>query len=181
MSRPIILSLPVPTPLDQARLRQKLRRLVCSAAWFDRCWAEFDAGRLKDRKRPDHALDRAEIYPPGGSPRPGLHRTLMRRCAECGNRWVPPQYLRNGMICEDCVAARSAPVTDEKTHVRSTESPTAETLRVLEHYQIRLVEPRLPTEDEATLKRQIAAFVRRQTKQNPSFGLTENTKKHRCE
>ena len=75
MSRRIVLSLSVPTPLDQARLRQKLRRLVCSAAWFDRCWAEFDAGRLKDRKRPDHALDRAEIYPPGGSPRPGLPRT----------------------------------------------------------------------------------------------------------
>ena len=174
-----VASPPSPTPLEMARLRHKLCRLVCSAPWFDRCWAEFDANRLKDRKRVDHALDRAEIYPPGGTPRRGVHRTLMRRCKLCTHRWHPPQYVRSCGICEDCIAARQAPLTDEKTHVRSTESPTSETLRLLEHYQIRLVETRLPAEDEASLKNQIAAFLNNPCQRNASLRPLENTKKHK--
>ena len=165
--------------LEIFRLRRKLWQLVCSADWFDRCRAEFEAGRLKERKRPDRALDRAEIYPPGGAPRRGQHRSLMRHCSHCGQRWIPPQYLRGSGMCEDCVAAINVPVTDEKTHVSSTQSPTAETLRLLEHYQIRLVEPRLPAEDEATLRRQIADY-QRQHPPTASFTPSKNTKKHVC-
>ncbi len=178
MSRATVSSHIVATPLDLARTTRKILNIVCSGAWFDRCRAEFESGRLKDRKRPDHALDRATIYPPGGSPRPGEHRSLMRRCVQCSHRWYPPQYLRSGGMCEDCIAALCVPLTDEKTHVRSTESPTAVTFRLLEHYQIRLIEPRLPAEDEATLKRQIAAHHRRQSEPKASFTSTTNTKKH---
>ena len=163
---------------DLARTRRKIMNIVCSGAWFDHCMAEFDAGRLKDRKRPDHALDRAKIYPPGGSPRRGGHRTLMRRCGQCKHRWFPPYYLRNCGVCEDCIAALQAPLTDEKTHVPSTESPSAVTFRLLEHYQIRLSEPRLPAEDEATLKRQIADYHRRQPEPEASLTAPTNTKKH---
>jgi hypothetical protein len=165
------------TPIEPARAHRQLRRLVCSAPWFDRCWAEVAGGRLKDRKRLDHALDRAAIYPPGGSPRAGQHRTLMRRCRQCGGRWHPPQYLRGCGLCEDCVAAIDAPLTDERNHVSTTASPTAEVLRQLAHHQVRLAEPRLPAEDEAALKREIAAYLRLHP-DAASFMPLKNTKKH---
>jgi hypothetical protein len=145
-------------PIDIHRLQQFLRRLVCSAPWFDRCWSAFsgDDRRARPAKRPDDALDRAAIYPPGGR-----RRTAMRRCIACGSRWYPPQYVRaRSGLCEDCVAARQlpdGPPTDERTHVPSTQSPTAVAMRQLGYYRIRLVEPRLPAEDEASLRREIAA------------------------
>jgi hypothetical protein len=105
-------------PIEIHRLRQLLRRLVCSAPWFDRCWSAFnhddddDRGRARSTKRPDIALDIAGIYPPGGR-----RRTAMRRCAACGSRWYPPQYVRTrSALCEDCVAATQLPAgppTDE--------------------------------------------------------------------
>ena len=179
MSHAVAVMPTVSTRLEVSRLRWKIGQLVCSAGWFERCWGEFDSGRVKDRKKPDHALDRAEIYPPGGSPRRGQHRTLMRRCSHCDRRWMPPQYVRGSGMCEDCAAGMDVPVTDEKTHVYSPESPTAETLRLLGQYQIRLIEPRLPAEDETTLRRQIADYQRRHPP--TSFSApSKNTKKHNC-
>ena len=127
--------------------------------WFDRCWTEYTDHRLKDRKRVDYALDRSDVYPPGGSPRIGEHRTLMRRCQLCADRWYPPQYLRGHGVCEECAAAMDVPLTDERTHVPSSSSPTANALRHLEHYRIRLVEPRLPAEDDASLRQEIARYL----------------------
>ena len=167
-----------PSPLVISRLQRQIHRLVCSAPWFDRCWAEVAAGRLKARKRLDAALDHALLYPPGGASRPERHRTLMRRCGGCGARWYPPQYVRGCGICEDCAAALDAPRTDERTHLPSTESPTAEALRQLAHYQVRLVEPRLPAEDEASLRREIAAYQCRHQDTRGSFAPIKNTKKH---
>jgi hypothetical protein len=153
------MSLRALTPIDTHRLQQLLRRLVCSAPWFDRCWSAFNNGddrRARPTKRPDDALDRAAIYPPGGR-----RRTAMKRCIACGSRWYPPQYVRTRSgLCEDCVAARQlpdGPPTDERTHVPSTQSPTAVAMRQLGYYRIRLIELPLAAEDEASLRREIAA------------------------
>ena len=157
---------PVVAALETARLRRLIWRMVCSASWFDRCWALQAAGRLRDLRRPDHALDRAAVYPPGGT-----HRTLMRRCLFCKGRWQPPYYLNQRGVCDDCAAAIGLPVTDERTHVRSTESPSARALQQLEHLRVRLIEPPLAAEDEASLRREIAAHGAR----------SGNTKNRVCE
>jgi hypothetical protein len=159
----VIVQKPSPsvTPIEIARVQDRIRKLVCSSPWFDRCWEEFAEGRLKDRKRIDHALNRAEVYPPGGIPRRGLHRTLMRRCILCGGKWLPPQYVRGCGLCEDCAADFDAPaVTDERTHVSTPGSPIAEALRAMEHYQVRLTESPLAAEDEASLRAEIDAYLR---------------------
>ena len=165
-----------------SRVQRKIRKLVCSAPWFEVCWAEYRGGRLKDQKRADHALDRAKIYPPGGAPRrkaAGQPRpTLMRRCAACTGRWYPPQYIKGCGLCEECAAAVGVPVTDERTHVPSTHSPTAEALRRMEHYQTRIVESRLAAEDEASLRREIVEHTPRRPG-NRAAPL-KNTKKHSC-
>src|SRR3982751_5966120 len=88
--------------IEIARLQRDVRRLVCSAAWFDHCWAQVAARKIRAKGRIDHALDRARLYPPGGAPRPAAHAgraaadhpTLMQRCAACRSRWYPPQYVR---------------------------------------------------------------------------------------
>jgi hypothetical protein len=154
-------------PIDVLRLKQLLRRLVCSAPWFDRCWSEFTDGRVRrSTKRPDVALDQARIYPPGGR-----RRTAMKRCIACGSRWYPPQYLRAcNRLCEDCAIAATlppGPATSERTHIPSTQSPTAQAMRQLGYYRIRLVELPLAAEDEASLRREIAAA-------RASVGYTKN-------
>ena len=143
-------------PIQIHRLQQLLRRLVCSAPWFDRCWSELADSRAKCLKRPENALDYSGTYPPGGR-----RRTAMRQCAQCRSRWYPPQYVRrcNG-LCEDCAIALSLPPgspTDHRSHVPSTQSATAKASHDLGYYRIRLIEARLPAEDEASLRREIAA------------------------
>ena len=148
-----------PSAIDLLRIQRRLWKLVCSAHWFELCRAEFVAGRLKERRRPENALDRAGLYPPGGRPRAGRRGTLMRRCITCYSRWQPPYYVGSGGMCEDCSAAIGVPLTDERTHVSTTSSPSAEVFAQLQHYQVRLIETRLLEEDEASLRREIAAHL----------------------
>jgi hypothetical protein len=132
-------------------------------------------GRARSTKRPDNALDVAGIYPPGGR-----RRTAMKRCIACGSRWYPPQYVRTRSgLCEDCVAARQlpdGPPTDERTHVPSTQSPTAVALRQLGYYRIHLIELPLAAEDESSLRREIAAASGASCASPTSFASVGHTK-----
>jgi hypothetical protein len=161
-----------------SKLQRQIRRLVCSAPWFEACWSAIAVGRVKARQRLDVALDNALLYPPGGSPRAATHPTLMKRCKRCGGKWYPPQYVRGCGICEDCSAAENLPLTSERNHVSSTHSITAEALQQLGHYRVRLVEPRLAAEDEQSLLKEIAAYNRRASAPKTSFAHPNNTKKH---
>lgn len=166
----------IPSKTDIDRVRREIRRLTCSAPWAERCWVEL-AANSRLPKRVDQVLDKAELYPPGGAPRRGRRGTLMRRCADCGVTWYPPQYIRRGRLCDDCAAAVGQPVTDEKTHVSSTSSPTAIALRDLAYFNLRLTEPRLPAEDNRSLRAVVANFKRRQ-KGRSSSSHPRNTEKH---
>jgi hypothetical protein len=166
------------SPLELLRLRRQVLRLVCSAPWFDRCWAVLIARRLKPIGRPDLALDYAGLYPPGGAPRPGRpHPTLMRRCKSCGCRWYPPQYVRQCGLCDDCAAADGAAFTDERTHRSSTHSPSAVAFRQLASGRVHLVEPPLPAEDERSLRQEIARHLRQNPAHRSSIA-SKITKKH---
>ena len=166
------------SPLDLLRLRRQVLRVVCSAPWFDRCWAQLIARRRKPQSRPDLALDHAGLYPPGGVPRPRRpHPTLMRRCKSCGSRWYPPQYVRQCGLCDDCAAALDAPFTDEHTHRTTTESPSAVAFQQLGYSRVHLVEMQLAAEDERSLRREIARHLR-QSAAGRSFIASQNTKKH---
>jgi hypothetical protein len=162
--------------LQVARLQQQVRRLVCSAPWFDRCWSAFVAGDLRNTNRADHALDRNQLYPPGG-----VRGTAMRRCVSCGSRWYPPQYVRAACgLCDDCAAALqlSGPETDERTHVPSTESPSAVAFRQIGYFRVHLVQQRLAAEDESSLRREIRDFRRRAKAAGRSCRSAKNTEKH---
>ena len=164
--------------LQLARMKAQLQRLVCSAPWFDHCWNALGAGRSSAIKRVDDALSRKLLYPPGGRRCPGVHRTLMRRCKGCKIRWLPPQYVRGCGLCEDCVADLQAPPSAPHVPGGATESAMAETLRQLAHYQVRLVEPSLPAEDEASLRREIDAYLALHPEASTSLTPTINAKKH---
>ena len=151
---------PAVTPIQIARMQAGLWRLVCSASWFDRCWNALGKGRLQVVKRVDDALSQSGVYPPGGRRKRGEHRTLMARCKSCKTRWMPPQYVRGCGLCEDCVAGMEAVPEHGSWEEVPAESSMARTLRELEHYQVRLVEPSLPAEDTASLRREIDAYLK---------------------
>ena len=137
--------------LADRQLRERIGELVCSEPWLEVCSAELidsDPGRRRPAKR----LDRKGIYPPGGR-----HLTKMVHCSACGKRWYPPNYVGQD-LCLDCAAGQDVPLTDERTHVTSTSSPTAIAFRQMELYHIRLIEPQLAAEDEASLRKQIAEY-----------------------
>ncbi len=151
------------SPLALTRLTRDLRRVVCSAPWLDVCLAAIESGRIRPNQRIAASLDKARLYPPGGCPRPHTHRTLMRHCHHCGHKWYPPHYLhhKNGpRFCEDCIAAAAVPYTDERTHTSTTASPSAAAIHELGLRRQRLIELRLPADDMASLRREIAAFQR---------------------
>jgi hypothetical protein len=161
------------SPIEPARMRRQVGRLVCSSAWLERCLTYLTEAPVK-LKRVDHVLARSEIYPPGGAGRGG---TRMKRCAGCGVRWYPPQYVKGCGLCEDCVAAMEAPIASAgRSDDRALSSPTGEAMRQLERLQVRLVECRLAAEDEHSLRRMIAEYLAG----NPegSSGSSKNTKKH---
>lgn len=144
-----------PSPLALLKMQRAVRRVVCSSPWFDACWHALIAGRLRATQRVDVALDKAAIFPPGGTR--SRHPTAMRRCRACGSTWYPPQYVvTSSRLCLDCLAARSAPYTDERTHVPSTSSPSAAAIQAIAHRKQRLIELPLAAEDEASLRREIA-------------------------
>jgi hypothetical protein len=161
------------TPIETARFRRQLWGLVCSSPWLDRCWGYLvDAPRAG--KRVDHMLSRAAIYPPGGA---GPGRTRIKRCMGCGVRWYPPQYVRGCGLCEECVAAMQVPNEPPSGNGDGAlSSPTGEAMRQLERLQVRLVERRLPAEDDASLRRQIAEYLARHPQD--VFMRSKNTKKH---
>ena len=138
--------------LETMRLRRRVLELVCSSAWLEVCLEVIGAAGESSGGRPGKILDRAAVYPPGGR-----RRTGMVHCRSCGKRWYPPNYVAMER-CLDCVAGDGVPVTDERTHLSSTSSPTAIALREMEMRKVRLIEMRLPADDEATLRRQIADF-----------------------
>lgn len=172
-------SRPEPAPIEIIRIQRQIRRLVCSASWFELCWRALQEGKLPAAGRVAVALERIALYPPGGTHRPGKRRTLMRRCKQCEKRWYPPQYIRGRGLCEDCIAGLDAPRTNEVTHVFSTVSPTAEAIRRLEVCKIHLAQPRLPAEDEASLRREIETYLLLHPEQRGSYVPIENTKNRR--
>src|SRR5947209_7817982 len=108
-----------PSPIALLKMQRAVRRVVCSAPWFDACWQAIATGRIRATQRLEVALDKAAVFPPGGTKSP--HPTLMRRCRDCGSTWYPPQYVaRASNLCQDCLAAAAAPYSDERTHVSST-------------------------------------------------------------
>ena len=132
-------------------MRNELDGLVCSGPWREVCEAVLVDRPLGIRVEP--ALNREQIYPPGGS-----GKTLMRRCKTCG-RWSPP-YSFVGRQCHDCAVAEGEPLTDERSHRSSTSSPTAMVMASLERHRVRLIEPRLPAADEKSLQKMIDRFLR---------------------
>jgi hypothetical protein len=136
--------------VELLRMRRRVRELVCSEQWLEACWASLVAAGVSATLKPSGYLDRTGVYPPGGR-----RGTRMVHCHACGKRWYPPHYVQVD-LCLDCAAGQNVPITDEQTHVSSTSSPTAIALRQMEMYHVRLIEPRLAAEDEATLRRQIA-------------------------
>lgn len=151
------------TPLESLRARGQIGQLVCSGAWFDFCFVQVAGGGVA-AARAAKDLARLGLYPPGGPARAGEHRTLMRRCRRCGGRWYPPQSVSRDAVCEDCQLEAQeirGPLTDHRTHVSSTESPTAVALMAMQQRGIRLVQRRLVDDDEAALKQQIARYMNR--------------------
>ena len=142
--------------IDVFELRSRIAGLVCSDPWLEVCWEAVCFGGTAAGERPEAYLERNAIYPPGGRRKRG-----MRRCVECGGRWCPPYYVaEEGAVCVDCSVGHGLVVTDEKTHVSSTSSPTAVALERMESLRIRLVESRLAAEDEASLMGEIADYKR---------------------
>jgi hypothetical protein len=138
--------------LETMRLRRRVLELVCSSAWLEVCLEVLRQAGESSGARSGKILDRAAVYPPGGR-----RRTCMVHCRSCGKRWYPPNYVAMER-CLDCLAGDGVAITDERTHVSSTSSPTAVALREMEMRRVRLIEMRLPAEDEATLRRQIAEY-----------------------
>ena len=176
-ARPLTASTdPAPTRVFSAsqlkRYQTQIRRTVCSAAWFDECWAAVCKGRVSLKRALRQEIDRIGLYPPGGSGNdssecatPSRRPTLMRRCHAC-DAWYPPQYLRGDTRCEDCHAASEIPrelaQTDHRTHRTTTSSPTAMALRQLEHYGLRLIQRRLIKANPGTLTRQVKRYLKMQ-------------------
>ena len=150
------------TALEALRARGQIGEVVCSGPWFDFCFTHVADGAVAPA-RAAKDLARLELYPPGGTARDGEHRTLMRRCASCGQRWYPPQYVSPHAVCEDCQIEKQevrGPLTDHRTHISSTESPTAIALMAMQQRGVRLVQRRLLEDDEGALKRQIARYLK---------------------
>jgi hypothetical protein len=161
---PVVASKPSAVAAVSPSAEREIRRIVCSAPWFDACRAALASGRVRATKQVAVCLDRGGLFPPGSSKvasrgRPG---TLMRRCANCGSRWYPPQYISSTSgVCQDCAAAADVPYSDERTHVSSTHSPSAAAIHALALRRERLVELRLEADDEASLRAEIAAHSKR--------------------
>jgi hypothetical protein len=131
--------------------RRALRR-CCSSRW------------AKDVAASDGSIP----YPPPAS----SGRNAMALChgAACeAARFVPKAYLRGGVICEDCAAARNAP-REAEGHRASSSSPSALAMQSLKHQHGRLEESVLPSEDEKRMKAE-ADLVANVLAENPNADI----------
>jgi hypothetical protein len=84
-------------------------------------------------------VDNARVFPPGGA------QTAMRRCPRCGV-FTPPAAFEAG-VC-----------LDHAEHGNWGRSPSAVAIAALQHLNLRLIDPPLPSESVTALRAEIARF-----------------------
>jgi len=123
--------------LAEARLRRSLRRAAPSEPWVDAQFisvVEHD-GRGEHLRR----VHDPRVFPPGGA------QTAMKRCPRCGV-FTPPSAFEAG-VC-----------LDHAEHGNWGRSPSAVAIAALQHLNLRLIDPPLPSESMAALRAEIARF-----------------------
>jgi hypothetical protein len=123
--------------LAEARLRRSLRRTAPSEPWVD---AQF-VSVVEHDGRGEHIrrVHDARVFPPGGA------QTAMRRCPRCGV-FTPPAAFEAG-VC-----------LDHAEHGNWGRSPSAVAIAALQHLNLRLIDPPLPSESVTALRAEIARF-----------------------
>jgi hypothetical protein len=130
--------------VEETRLKEKLLLTFPSAPWVDSTIKRFE-----DTKA-DGTTIVYRFHDPKSFP-PAADTTPMVRCPECG-RIVPPNSLEGGR-CMDHQPAR--------LHDAYGSSPSANCIRQLQHFNLRLDAYRLEPESKAALQREIRKFRRK--------------------
>ena len=117
--------------LAESRLRRSLRRTAPSEPWVDAQFTtvieiEGDAERVR-------RIHDARVFPPGGL------KTAMKRCPRCGV-FTPPAAFEAG-VC-----------LDHAEHGNWGRSPSAVAIAALQHMNLRLIDPPLPSESVTALR-----------------------------
>jgi hypothetical protein len=120
---------------EEARLKAKLRRQSPSEPWVE---VQFRTVENTDsRGRPvARRIHDPSVFPPGGA------RTAMIRCAACDIH-TPPQMIEEGQ----CL--------DHADHTGWGPSPSAQAIRGLQYFNLRMSELELPPESPAALRREV--------------------------
>lgn len=121
--------------VEEARLREQLRRQAPSEPWVD--------AQIKQREDVDSSgrpivcrYHDPHVFPPGG------RDTAMVRCPRCGV-FTPPNASENG-VC-----------LDHARHDGWGPSPSAVTIAMLQMWNLRMFETELEPEDNASLLKEI--------------------------
>jgi hypothetical protein len=123
------------SPLAEERLRTRLRRIAPSEPWVDAQVVTFEDADSRGQPIVCRAFD-AKVFPPGG------RRTAMRRCRLCG-RFTPPSAMEAGQCLDHSEDGNWPP------------SPSAIAIQALQHFNLRMEEPPLPSESTTALKAEI--------------------------
>jgi hypothetical protein len=128
------------TAAEEERLRIELRRRAPSEPWVD---AQFIDMTLQDERGQAVAC---RIHDPGKFP-PGGARTLMICCPDCGV-FTPPCAFEGGVCLDHAESGNWGP------------SPSAEAIRALQWWNLRLPQRELAPESTEALLREIERYAR---------------------
>jgi len=130
------------SPFKEERLKEKLRTSTPSEPWVEaQIVSVIDIDPLGQRIH--YRLHDTQLFPPGGE------ATAMVRCNQC-NIFNPPHAMEQGSCLDHAEDGGWGP------------SPSAEAIRAMQLYYLKEERTELPPEDSAALKREIAAYRRRQ-------------------